>query len=470
MKIDVNDPRITAFALGELTGSEAAEIARAMRADPRVRSAVDEVRETASMLYDTLGGGMTQFLTAEQRDTVRSAGEGPVIADIASARVSFWKRPAVVGIGAAAAVALGLFLSNRGGNPHVMPEVADQNGAWDWSQVDLVNLTAPAVVAGTDGEDLTPSLGGRSDPTAESVHAVAAAIRDDTDSYRKEVAKRIREQDLQSPLPLPELEEVDWKEITESAATFEVPVASGASSWPLLHRYVTEKKNLPPARAIRIEELVNHFDYKTPTMLRGSGLIADIEICHTPWNPASMLLAVHLGAATTMTSSAGAVVVFNPLKVKRARLLGYAGVKSAVKGTVSGPRNLSKSRGNYVIYELEPVTAADLAPSPDPVSDATIATLRLGEQPDQSLGLKASQVQAWSDASPDLRFASTLSATGMLLTSSSSTGNLDVARLKFLVGVVENKDLSSPSAAREEALELLKIISDLLENPVHGDR
>ena len=74
MKIDINDPRITAFALGELTGSEAAEIARAMRTDSGIRAAVDEVRETASLLHETLGGGKVQLLTAAQRAAVRSAG------------------------------------------------------------------------------------------------------------------------------------------------------------------------------------------------------------------------------------------------------------------------------------------------------------------------------------------------------------------------------------------------------------
>jgi len=463
MKIDINDPRITAFALGELTGGEATEIARAMRTDPRVRSAVDEVRETASMLHGTLGGGATQFLTTEQRATVRSAGEGPVIADIASARVSFWKRPAVVGIGAAAAVALGLFLSSRGGAPQSNPELADENSAWDWSQVDLANLTSPAVVDAAEGEPF-PSA----DTVQEAAHAVAAAISDDTESYRKEVAKRISEQDLKSPLPMPELEEAAWKTITGSDSTFAVPAASGASSWPLLRRYVTEKKTLPPPRAIRIEELVNHLDYKAPTMLRGNGLIADIEICHTPWNPVTMLLAVHLGAATTQAPSAGAVVVFNPLKVKRARLLGYAGVKLENSGALSGPRNLSKSHGNYVIYELEPVSDGSASPNTAPVAEQTLATLQIGDQPDQSISLKSSQVKTWLNTSPDLRFASTLAATGMLLSTTTSTGDLDATLLKSLVSVIEKKDFDQLPSERKAAMALFKMVSGLLDR-VQGD-
>jgi len=52
MKIDINDPRITAFALGELQGPDAVEIARAVHSDSRIRTAVDEVRETSFVLWN----------------------------------------------------------------------------------------------------------------------------------------------------------------------------------------------------------------------------------------------------------------------------------------------------------------------------------------------------------------------------------------------------------------------------------
>ena len=68
MKIDINDPRITAFALGELTGSDATEIARAVRSDLRIRATVEEVRETAALLHGTIGGGEVNLLTSEQRE------------------------------------------------------------------------------------------------------------------------------------------------------------------------------------------------------------------------------------------------------------------------------------------------------------------------------------------------------------------------------------------------------------------
>ncbi|MBK1831504.1 von Willebrand factor type A domain-containing protein [Verrucomicrobiaceae bacterium R5-34] len=454
MKIDVNDPRITAFALGELTGSEAVEIARAMHSDPRIRRAVDEVRETASLLHGTLGDGASEFLTPEQRETVRSAGGGPVIEDIASGQVPFWKRPAVVGIGAAAAVAIGLFLSQRSGHQSQPRDLADGGNGMDWSQVDMENLSSPAVVDGSGG-DVAPAPNSDLGTPARSV---ASAISEDTDRYRRELTRRINQQDLQSPLPMPELEEADWKTIGSGSSSFEVPVASGASSWPLLRRYVTEQKTLPPARAIRIEELVNHFGYRPPGMLKGNGLVADFELCQTPWNPATILLAVHLGAASAQPPTAAAVVDFNPDNVKRARLLGYAGVKPGMAAAPAGPGKLSRSHGNYVIYELQPNEAATGAIS----EAATLVTLRLGTQPEDSLNMTGGQVQAWTAASADLRFASTVTATGMLLSETSARGKLDAGELLSMVDVIEQNDLGPFPDARGEALELLKAIAALM--------
>lgn len=451
MKIDINDPRITAFALGELTGSEAAEIARAMRTDSGIRAAVDEVRETASLLHETLGGGKVQLLTAAQRAAVRSAGEGPVITDIASAKVPLWKHPAVAGIGVAAVVALGIFLTNQQQGGGDAPEVVNGEPAWDWSQVDLENLTTPAVVSGHDG-----------DSPESSAHAVAAAIREDTPSFREELKKRISEQDIKAPLSFPELEEQGWEVIAgKASAKLTVPLASGAASWPLLQRYLTEQGTLPPRQAVRIEEMVNHFSYKTPTMLKGGGLVADVELCNTPWNPATMLIAVHISAETEDGVHTPVSLTLNGERIQRVRLLGYAGIKvnktSARHST--GPRHISKSHGNYVIYEIEPVTDVDES------AGTSLGLLNLGVNPAHAMTLEVSSVSSWLNASADLRFASTVAATGMLLSSASSTGELDAARLKSLLEVLRTKDQDSIPEQRKAAIELLKKASDLLEKP-----
>src|SRR5471032_1338234 len=50
-----DDPRLTAFALGELEGEELAAVEAALRDDPAARAAVEEIRATAAQLEAALG-------------------------------------------------------------------------------------------------------------------------------------------------------------------------------------------------------------------------------------------------------------------------------------------------------------------------------------------------------------------------------------------------------------------------------
>src|SRR5690348_8917742 len=54
MTFDATDPRLTAFALGELDGAERAEIEALLASSADARRFVDEIRETARILTDHL--------------------------------------------------------------------------------------------------------------------------------------------------------------------------------------------------------------------------------------------------------------------------------------------------------------------------------------------------------------------------------------------------------------------------------
>jgi len=53
-RLDPDDPRLTAFALGELEAGEAAQVASAVAADPALQTAVEEIRATAGRLTAAL--------------------------------------------------------------------------------------------------------------------------------------------------------------------------------------------------------------------------------------------------------------------------------------------------------------------------------------------------------------------------------------------------------------------------------
>lgn len=75
MAIEIDDPRLTAYALGELEGAERADIERFVTASVEARAVVEEIRATAEVLSAGLGGEKGLELRATQRQRVNAAAE-----------------------------------------------------------------------------------------------------------------------------------------------------------------------------------------------------------------------------------------------------------------------------------------------------------------------------------------------------------------------------------------------------------
>ena len=282
------------------------------------------------------------------------------------------------------------------------------------------------------------------------------------------------ESELEKASDLPELEDAGWQDVFVGHR-LRVPLASGAASWPWLKRYMGEQKALPPRQAIRIEEMVNYFHYKSPGMIKGRGLAADMELCKTPWNPQSLLLAINVkalpGVQASDAEAASASLVVNADRIKRIRILGYSSIKSkAVAGDDTGQSQrqqgfamqVSRSRGNYIIYELMPTDDADI----DVDSNIPMVTLSLGGDENLASG----RIVSWIHASADLRFASTVTASGMLLAGTSSASELDIDRLNSLLNVLEKQDGSTLDADRRDALKIIRQASALLDASMSNDQ
>jgi len=79
MTIDLNDPRLTAYALGELNETERREVEAALAESPGARAAVAEIRETAESLSSALRSEPMPRLAALERERIvgaRSAHAG----------------------------------------------------------------------------------------------------------------------------------------------------------------------------------------------------------------------------------------------------------------------------------------------------------------------------------------------------------------------------------------------------------
>lgn len=111
MKLHQEDPRLTAYALGELPPEEAAAVAHAIALDPALRAAFEETEEVSHSLTEALGGEMER-LQPRQRDAIRRAAHETArqgkVENLSSHRTArkTWMAP----LAAAAVVIGGVFL------------------------------------------------------------------------------------------------------------------------------------------------------------------------------------------------------------------------------------------------------------------------------------------------------------------------------------------------------------------------
>jgi Ca-activated chloride channel homolog len=73
-------------------------------------------------------------------------------------------------------------------------------------------------------------------------------------------------------------------------STFSIDVDEAAYS--NVRRYL-ENGSMPPAGAVRIEEMINYFDYSYPKPVNGEPFTVNTEISECPWNPQHKL--IHIG-------------------------------------------------------------------------------------------------------------------------------------------------------------------------------
>jgi Ca-activated chloride channel family protein len=104
MKLSPDDPKLTAYALGELPEVEAKEIARAMANSPELRKAVEEIRETASLLKTGFAAEPVAKLSEAQKEAVMAKTEPINVVDLR--KRSFWKTAGISAVAASIAMVI----------------------------------------------------------------------------------------------------------------------------------------------------------------------------------------------------------------------------------------------------------------------------------------------------------------------------------------------------------------------------
>jgi Ca-activated chloride channel family protein len=89
------------------------------------------------------------------------------------------------------------------------------------------------------------------------------------------------------------LVENDFQNVADSPlSTFSIDVDT--ASYSKVRTYLTQARSLPPADAVRIEEMINYFDYDYAPPTDDDPFSAQIEVAACPWNGAHRLVRIGL--------------------------------------------------------------------------------------------------------------------------------------------------------------------------------
>jgi len=361
MKLHPEDPRLTAYLLGELGAEEASAVERACAADPAIRLALRDMERVQILLAGTLAPASITLLP-RQRDNIRrrarQAGlEGKVVT-LASHRRS-WK-PWLIPISSAAAIILGITIltrlpSGEGGTSARNLPVAPAN--WDKIPLEIALLPAPGPADASHSANATDSPRATAGSgLAERTAARDTAIEKTGDEFLRKVAESLESSPAPSPSDLPDLIPRGLVIAAENP-TLELPVHSGRASLGWIRHSIEQERTLPVPQAVRLEEVLNSFALRPAgaTAIAG-GATLSTEIIACPWKPSAALLIVSIRGAGESAREVRPVFHADVENVRRYRLLGFSTLVGVEPGKL--PSRLPAKSVTTLAIEIESLGSA----------------------------------------------------------------------------------------------------------------
>jgi Uncharacterized protein YfbK, C-terminal/von Willebrand factor len=333
--MNLDDPKLTAFALDELDEPEKSTIARAVAQSPEAQRFVAATRQLARTLQE-------EFVRADPTSTnLIDIREEPL----------FWARLRPLAIAAAVvlcALAVSIFLGRH--------------------------ATAPS----------------------QRVSEIEAVATDDT-TYG-----------------------TDGTYVTvASAPVAHMPMRVGTASYPNV-RWLINKGLLPPVEGVRVEEMVNYFQYDYPEPDEARAFAIHVEVARCPWEPSHRLVRIGVKGrervANVMTE-----IQFNPQRVASYRLIGYEKSGEPVEDVhPDGIENKSNSVTN--LYEIVPADNGGSTATGQILS----VKLRFKDPNERDESIEYGVVDdgaEFAHVSEDFKFAAAVAEFGMILRHSDYKGN-----------------------------------------------
>jgi len=381
--MNLDDPKLTAYALGELEEPEKSAIARAIADSPEAQRVVLETQQVAQALRLQYKLELKEEWIAPRRF-------------IAVTDDSFWSKAGPL------AIAAGLTL--------------------------LALIGALALATNRSGSAL---------------HLADSSPREQAESGRFSAVEG--EEAMQfAPNPRRDFGAAPYNYVGEHPF---VSVSSNPrSSFPIVmtsasYSEVLQSINagiLPPKNTVRIEQMINYFNYDYPGPLADEPFSVNVDVVSCPWKQSHRLVRIGLKGRKASSDVHGANIIardtkidieFNPVRVGSYRLIGYD--RRSVQGENSnreGARDHGIAAGYTVtaLYELVPVAQHIVTPQ----EAQTLLSAKLQfKKPDGNGEVQSIERSVTDDgvdfaqAHPDLKFAAAVAEFGMILRDSEYKGN-----------------------------------------------
>ncbi|RYD42472.1 MAG: hypothetical protein EOP85_11225 [Verrucomicrobiaceae bacterium] len=411
MKLHPEDPRLTAYVLGELGPEDAAAVEQAAAADPAIQAEISEIRAIQRLLGNRLATGPDQLLQSQRENVRRSArdAEGPGRVLLFSAlkeKLQSWLIPMC----AAAVLAIATIILFVMPQPPEKPQAASPKPS-----------EAP----------VTPALPAQGPAAPGAQPAAAGAI----------VA------------PDPELPTLVRRGSVKAAEfpTLDLPVQAGKASMEWVRKSILVDGKMPPGNAVRPEEILNHFPFRlsgTTSIARARDLPGDhvtapvstlsTEVIACPWKPSSILLLISVRGNPDKDCDIRLSYQSNPGNVFSYRLIGFPPVAGTT--TVGQlPTRLPANSATVLALEIEPSK---------PGTELGMLVWTVDGKPAPAITL-----QHKSDAEPsnDARFAALVCTFSQWLAGEQS-GSIDGDIVSALAREIASSDLAPD---RSEFLNLI---------------
>lgn len=387
--MNVDDPKLTAYALDELDDSERMAVARATADSPEAQRFITEIEDLARALR-------SQYLLELKRELICPEKITAIHGD------TFWSKAGSLAIAAIlavlAVVGAVLFSSNESRISASSGSSLSRDLAREHAQTNqFVPVEAEDAARSSQNEKFEADAG----PYAFTGERPFVSVR--------------------------------------SRPRSSVPLVVNSPSYLDVRRSINAGL-LPPRESVRIEGMINHFPYEYPPPTAGETFSLNLDVVSCPWEQTHRLVRIGLKGHEAIADPADSriEVEFNPRQVASYRLIGYDRQKPETQGSNeqnAGSHSIAAGYTLTTFYEVVPLTRVDTAthtqmPSVEGEASKPLLTAKLQLKTRGNNAAFALIQRTVSDtgfdfgaAPSDLKFAAAVAEFGMILRDSEYKGN-----------------------------------------------